>query len=108
MTIYCQIWHRQSKKTIQSLNTEDLEKEYLKEYNKSLFSSLIIKGKLYDHLNNVDNQAHELLGFLMKQMAEQQGVTGKLKATDQMTWVEMMNNIKVCAEESVLSELIYY
>lgn len=44
---------------------------------------------------------------LVKQMAEKQGVTEELKASDQMAWVGAMNNIRACANEIVLSELIY-
>ena len=43
----------------------------------------------------------------MKQMAEKQGVTEQLKMQDQMKWVGLMNNIKVCAEEIVLKEIVY-
>lgn len=43
----------------------------------------------------------------MKQMVEKQGVNENLKRQDQMKWVRLMNNIKVCAEEIVLAEIIY-
>ena len=43
----------------------------------------------------------------MEQMKAGAGVTEKLKATDQMKWVGLMNNLKSCAEEIVLKELIY-
>ena len=43
----------------------------------------------------------------MTQMAEKQGITEQLKATEQMAWVGAMNNIKACAEEMVLQELVY-
>ncbi len=43
----------------------------------------------------------------MKQMTEKQGVTEQLKVQDQMKWVGLMNNIKVCAEEIVLQELVH-
>ncbi len=47
-----------------------------------------------------------MLGMLIKQMAVQQGITEQLKANDQMAWVGAMNNIKACAEEIVLNEII--
>ena len=43
----------------------------------------------------------------MAQMAKAQGVTEELKASDQMKWVQMMNNLQNAAEETVLAELIY-
>ena len=45
--------------------------------------------------------------FTVEGMARAQGIDERLKASDQMQWVRMMNNIRVCAEESVLKELIY-
>ena len=44
---------------------------------------------------------------LPKQMAEREGVTEALKASDQMAWVGHMNNIRSRAEEIVLSEVVY-
>ena len=59
------------------------------------------------HLNRVDQEARELVEILMKQMKEKQEVTEQLKMQDQMKWVGIMNNIKACAEEIVLKEIIY-
>lgn len=58
-------------------------------------------------MNRVDQEARELVEILMKQMTEKQGVTEQLKMQDQMKWVGIMNNIKACAEEIVLKEIIY-
>lgn len=44
---------------------------------------------------------------LVKQMAEREGVTEKLKADNQMEWVGVMNNIRQRSIEIVNSELIY-
>lgn len=44
---------------------------------------------------------------LIKDMAERQGVTERLKAENQLRWVGMMNNIRSAAEEVVLNNLIY-
>jgi hypothetical protein len=40
-------------------------------------------------------------------MAEAQDVTERLKAENQMEWVGRMNNVRACADEIVLNELIY-
>ena len=64
-------------------------------------------GELMAHLNRVDQEARELVEILMKQMTEKQGATEQLKMQDQMKWVGIMNNIKACAEEIVLKEIIY-
>ena len=47
-----------------------------------------------------------MMDRLVEQMKEQQGVTEELKMQDQMAWVGRMNNIRVCAEEIVLHEII--
>ena len=48
-----------------------------------------------------------MMDRLVEQMKERQGVTGKLKMRDQMAWVGRMNNIRACAEEIVLKEIVY-
>ena len=48
-----------------------------------------------------------MMDRLVEQMKEQQGVIEKLKMQDQMAWVGRMNNIRDCAEEIVLKEIVY-
>jgi hypothetical protein len=80
---------------------------YLKEHRRSLYTALLLEGKLYDHLADTDEQAERMLSELVKQMAERQGITEALKAIDQMLWVQRMNNIRNAAQEVVLNDLIY-
>ena len=80
---------------------------YLNEHRPVLHTSLVLSGKLHSYLVEVDNRATEMLDRLIKQMAAQQGITEQLKAQDQMTWVQRMNNIRNAAEEIVLQEVIY-
>lgn len=68
--------------------------------------SLLLQGKLVEHLNQTDGAANERMELLVRQMAEQQGVTEQLKEENQMAWVGMMNNIRNVAEEMVLREFI--
>lgn len=72
-----------------------------------LFFQLLTSGKLGYHLEEIDNSATEMFDLLVKQMAEKQGVTEQLKASDQMKWIGLMNNIRSAAEEVVLNDLIY-
>ena len=44
---------------------------------------------------------------LVKQMAENEGVTETLKAVNQMEWVVRMNNIRNRATEIVSTNIIY-
>lgn len=80
---------------------------YIKEYRPALYTSLVVSGKLHSHLAEVDNRATEMLDFLVKQMAQQEGITEELKAQDQMAWVGAMNSIHNRAEEIVNAEVIF-
>ena len=60
----------------------------------------------YDYLVDIDKQAEEMFSRLIKQMAEHEGVTEKLKADNQMKWVVQMNNIRSRASEIVNNDLI--
>ena len=84
-----------------------MRKQFLKEHRSARYQYLVLTGKLTEHLNQVDKEVREKVEMLMEQMAEQWGVTEKLKMQDQMEWVRRMNNIKSVAEEMVLRKFIY-
>lgn len=81
--------------------------EYLRRNKRITLSSLQISGKLNDYLADIDRQAEEMFELLTKQMAESEGVTEQLKATDQMEWVRQMNNIRNRVTEILNSEIIF-
>ena len=80
---------------------------YLKQNQKVLYTNLLTAGKLNDHLAEIDKRAEDMFFRLVKQMAEREGVTEKLKAENQMEWVGRMNNIRSRATEIVNAELIF-
>ena len=80
---------------------------YLRKNKKSLYLDLFMSGKLNAFLADIDAQAEDLFLRLVKEMAEREGVTEKLKAKDQMAWVQRMNNIRERATEIVNGDLIY-
>ena len=84
-----------------------LRRRYLKEHRKPVYTEMVLSGKLNEHLAEVDQTCYERMDGLVKQMAEREGVTEALKASDQMVWVGHMNNIRSRAEEIVLSEVVY-
>ena len=84
-----------------------MRKQFLKEHRSARYQYLVLTGKLMEHLNQVDKEAREKVEMLVEQMAEQWGVTEKLKMQDQMEWVRRMNNIQATAEEIALKEIIY-
>ena len=64
-------------------------------------------GRLHDYLADIDRQAEEMFFQLVKDYAQRQGITERLKAENQMEWVGRMNCCKAQAEEVILAELIY-
>ena len=84
-----------------------LHLDFIKKYRRGTYTTLLTEGRLNEHLHNIDEQAHEQIGLHISQMAERAGITEKLKASDPMRWVQMMNNIKASAEEIVLKEVVY-
>ena len=84
-----------------------LHREYLKQEHPARYSSLILTGKLWTYLADLNEQAEERLDLIMEQMKAAEGVTEELKAQNQLEWVGRMNNIRNRAEEIINSELIY-
>ena len=80
---------------------------YIKEHKRAFYTSLLTSCKLNSYLADVDEQAEKIFSRLVKQLAEQENVTEKLKAENQMLWVQKMNNIHNRATEVVISDLIY-
>lgn len=82
-------------------------KRYLKQNHKVRYYNLLTSGKLNSYLTDIEKQAQNLFLRLVKQMAEREGVTEKLKADNQMEWVTRMNSIRSRATEMVNAELIF-
>ncbi len=82
-------------------------RQYLQKHRKALYNALLLSGKLDTRLAEIDQHAEEMLSQLVKQMAEQEGITEQLKTDSQMEWVGCMNNIRQRAEEIVNTKLIY-
>ena len=80
---------------------------YLKQHCKNVYAELLTSGKLNGYLSDIDKQAEDMFSRLVKQMAEHEGVTEKLKAENQMEWVGRMNNISSRAKEVINNELIF-
>ena len=79
----------------------------MKQHHKVLYYNLLTSGKLDSHLADIEEQAQQLFLWLVKELAEKEGVTEQLKATDNMVWVRRMNNIRNRAAEMVNNEVIY-
>ena len=82
-------------------------KRFLKENHRVLYANLMTSGKLVAYLDDIEQQATAMFIRLVKELAEKENVTEELKATDQMLWVQKMNNIRNRATEIVNAVLIY-
>ena len=80
---------------------------YLKEYRRGVYLNLLTSGRLNDYLAGIEEQAQKRFERIVEQMAESEGITKRLKATDQVAWVGEMNNIWSRARAVVNAELIY-
>ena len=84
-----------------------MHRAYLEETNPLLLNHLILTGRLYTYLADLDEQAQDRYRFIIRQMAAAEGVTEELKRQSQWEWVMAMNSIVDRAEESIKRELIY-
>lgn len=82
-------------------------KEYLRESHRLIYYNLLTTGKLNAYLHDIDVRAKVMYDTLVKQIADQEGVTEQLKSKKQMLWVQQMNNIANQAREIVYYDLIY-
>ena len=80
---------------------------YLKHHRKVLYYNLLTSGKLHSHLADIEEQAQELFNHLTADLKQKEGITEQLKATDQIKWVQRMNNIRECVNEVVLEHICF-
>lgn len=80
---------------------------YIKEHKRTFYINLLISCNLNSYLADIDKQAEEMFSRLVKQLAEKENITEKLKAENQMEWVKKMNNIRNKAMETVNTEMIF-
>lgn len=80
---------------------------YLKHQRKVLYYNLLTSGKLHSHLADIEEQAQELFNRLITDLSAKEGITEQLKASNQMKWVQKMNNIREHAIETVHSDVVF-
>lgn len=85
-----------------------LHEKYIRENNEVLYTQLLLQEKLEGYLQDVDKRAKELyvrVREAMIQKAEDAGEFKEVKNDYERSC--LVNNIGVCAEEVVLSEVVY-
>lgn len=84
-----------------------MHRDYLKQYRPALYNELLLAGRLWTYLADLNEQAQNRLDTIMEQMKAAEGITEELKAHEQIAWVRAVNNIRNRVEEIILSELVY-
>lgn len=84
-----------------------LRRQYLKEHRRALYTCMMAEGTLWRHLAEIDRSCNDRLEIIETAMMKREGVTEALKASNQMEWVCRRNSIRNCAEEVILTELVY-
>ena len=85
----------------------ELRRQYLMKRRRVLYTNLKTSGKLTEHLAEIEQSAQRMVELAVTQMAQTEGVTEEMKATDPLRWTGLMNNLRHSAEELVLNDLIY-
>ena len=84
-----------------------LRETFLEERHPGTYTSMLLTGRLYPHLREIDRQAREQVDRMVADLKEQNGVDEAMKARDQMGWVQAVNSFTAQAEEIVLAEIVY-
>ena len=84
-----------------------MHRDYLQEHNPLRFDVLVLEGRLWTYLADLNAQAQNRMQLIIRQMQEEESVNDELKENNQMAWIQVMNSIHNRAEEIVLHELVY-
>ena len=84
-----------------------MHRDYLRERKPIQYNCLLLSGKLWTYLADLNEQAQDRLDRIIERMKTAEGITEDLKANDPMAWVGAMNNIRARAEEIIREELIF-
>ena len=80
--------------------------DYIKQYRRGRYTTLLTEGKLNARLHEIDLEANEMLETIIPRLAAERNIDENLKARDMLRWVAEINNIKASAEEIVLREVV--
>ena len=84
-----------------------MRRTYLKTYKHGLYSAMMLKGTLLDHLAEIDKLCCEEFEIRVKALVKAQSITEELKARDSLKWTGLMNNIQNTVREESMHEIVY-
>ena len=82
-----------------------LRRTYLKENRRNWYQSMLMSGRLNQHLAQLDEQAENRMEELIESLSEKYPTPNK--ETDPLAWAAHQTNLTAMAEEIVLKELVY-
>ena len=83
-----------------------MRRTYLKNHRLGLYTAMIVKGTLLQHLENMDKEAMDIVERIVSKMAKANGVTEELKEQDPVKWTGLINNYRHSAEE-IVKEMLF-
>ena len=85
-----------------------LRLDYIKKYKKGLYTTLLMKNELINHLLSVSIECSKRYNVLMDNYIKNDDkLSEKSKENNQVEWVKLMNNYRNSTDEIILKELIY-
>lgn len=84
----------------------ELRRRFLREHHEGIYTGLLLSGKLWPHLEEINAHAEQMQETITTQLKSAEGVTEALKASDQLEWIRRMENIHARAKEAVLKDLV--
>lgn len=97
-----------SKQTITSLSKYgSMRLQYLKQHCYGVYFKLQASGELYPYLEEIDKQANAMYDRLLVEYKQKRNITEALKESNQMLWVQEMNNIQSCIDEIIMKDVVY-
>ena len=81
--------------------------DFMKKHRRGTYTTLLTEGRLNEYLHDIDLQVHSMLDDTIPRLAQERGIDEALKAHNALQWATEMNNIKACAEEIILQEVVY-
>lgn len=85
----------------------DLHLAFMKEHQTHAYVEMLFADKRVPYLREFNEQAAKRFQRMVTEMQQTEGVTEQLKAKDQLSWVQRMNEIASRAKETVLKEMVY-
>ena len=84
-----------------------MHRDYLKEHRPVVFNQLVLSGKLWTYLADIDEQAKQRMKTLIIQAKASHNVTEHLKARSPARWLQEMETILLSSEEIIKTEIIF-